>query len=200
MLENPTAVLVLAGGEGVRLGGPKAWLPWREGPLLLEIVRRLGTLSSAGVVVSARPGQSLPEGPYVRVDDEISDAGPLAGLAAGLTAIATQAPRARVAVAACDYPFTDPALFLALASQGAEEVVLPRWGGHLHPLQAVWSAQLGHACARALHRGQRRLDAVIQAIPARIVEAETLSGIDLARALFNMNDAEALARARMLAG
>jgi molybdopterin-guanine dinucleotide biosynthesis protein A len=197
---DPTAVLILAGGEGRRLGGPKAWLRWRDGPLLLEVVRRLSSLEGL-VVVCARRGQELPPGNYDRVDDDVAGAGPLAGLSAGLTAFATDSPGARVAVAACDYPLTDPALFRALARHDTKaDLVLPRWEGHLHPLQAVWRADLGGACSEALRRGERRLSAVFTAVDARIVDAENLRGFDVARALLNVNDSEALARARLLAG
>jgi molybdopterin-guanine dinucleotide biosynthesis protein A len=143
----------------------------------------------------------LPAGAYRRVDDDVNGAGPLAGLAAGLSAIASDSPGARVAVAACDYPLTDPDLFRALASWDDEaDLVLPRWRSHLHPLQAVWRARLGEACVEALGSGQRRVGVVVDAADARIVDAERLSGIDVARVLLNVNDSEELALARSLAG
>ena len=98
------AVLVLAGGEGRRLGGPKAWLDWSGEPLLGRVVRRLSPLSDR-VVVAARSGQRLPDGPWERVDDAIADAGPLAGVAAGLTALSGPGAALRAAVCACDADF-----------------------------------------------------------------------------------------------
>ncbi|HUP20757.1 MAG TPA: molybdenum cofactor guanylyltransferase [Gemmatimonadota bacterium] len=191
------AVLVLAGGEGRRLGGPKATLDWGGRPLLLHVLDRLAPLAER-VVVAARPGQDLPPGGYERVDDALADAGPLAGLAAGLAAIAPLEPAALVAVAACDYPYADPRLFLALAALAAatDDVVLPRHGGHAHPLQALWRARAGAACSAALDRGQRRIRSALESLSVRAVEAAELPGIDPDRALLNLNDPGDLDRAR----
>jgi molybdopterin-guanine dinucleotide biosynthesis protein A len=183
------------------MGKDKAWLDWRGRPLLLEVMERLAPLAPDSIWVAARPGQELPSGSYCRVDDVEADAGPLAGLAAGLAAIAAAAPDPRVAVSACDYPFADPRLFHALAAvEPRAELVLPRWDEHLHPLQALWSAHLGESCRVALADGERRVRAVMDTAVATIVDAGTLRGtIDPDRALFNLNDAKSLARARRLA-
>lgn len=190
------AVLVLAGGASRRLGRAKAWLDWDGETLLARVTRRLTPLADH-VVVAARPGQRLPHGPWTLVEDALPGAGPLAGLAAGLGRIAEEDRAARVAVAACDYPFADPTLFRALAGHDAA-VVLPRHAGHLHPLQAVWRARLGTACAAALGRGDRRVRSVVDTAGGTVVEAAAIPGVDPARALLNVNDPGTLARARAL--
>src|SRR5687768_17318246 len=182
------------------MGTDKAWLGWRGRPLLLEVVDRLALLAADSIWVAGRQGQDLPFGPYRRVDDDVADAGPLAGLAAGLAAIAAAAPDTRVAVSACDYPFADPRLFQALAEiEPRAELVLPRWDEHLHPLQALWSAHLAESCRAALAAGERRVQMVMDTAVTTIVDARTLIGIDPDRALLNLNDAKSLARARLVA-
>ncbi len=194
---DPGRVLVLAGGAGRRLGVPKAWLPWDGRPLLLEVVERLAPLAAAEPWVAARPGQDLPPGPYRRADDDVEDGGPLAGLAAGLAAIAAHSPDARVAVAACDYPFADPGLFRSLArARPRADLVVPRCGGHLHPTHAVWRASLAAACRSALASGERRVRPVLEAAGAEIVDADSLGVADPELVLLNVNDPESLARAR----
>lgn len=190
------AVLILAGGSGRRLGTPKAWLDWNGVPLLLHVIDRLALLASP-VLVSARVGQDLPRGPYERVEDSIPDAGPLAGLAAGLGEVARVDPKARVAVCACDYPFADPGLFRALAAADAAAVVLPSHDGHDHPLHAVWRAGAASACARALADGDRRVSAALDALETRVIPAARLAS---ATALLNVNDPATLARARAIHG
>lgn len=194
------AVLVLAGGEGRRLGGPKAWLEWDGAPLLLHLVRRLEGLADRVPLVAAGPGTELPAGPYERVDDVIPGAGPLAGLAAGLGVLERTFPDARVAVAACDGPFADPRLFgfLAGVAPGAD-VVLPQHAGRLQPLAAVWRARAAAACKRTLQRGERRVLAALEELEHVVVpSAELPAGLDPERILFNLNDRSDLLRARSL--
>ena len=196
------AVLVLAGGEGRRLGGPKAWLEWRGSPLLLHVVGRLAGLADRPPLVAAGRGTDLPAGPYDRVDDTIPGAGPLSGLAAGLSVLEKTAPEARVAVAACDGPFADPRLFLFLAALAPRvDVVLPEHAGRLHPLTAVWRAGASGACRRALGRGERRLLAALDDLEHVIVPSvEFPAGLDPERVLLNLNDRSDLLRARGLSG
>ncbi|MFN2383001.1 MAG: molybdenum cofactor guanylyltransferase [Gemmatimonadota bacterium] len=194
------AVLVLAGGASRRFGSDKAWLSWGGAPLLLRVLSRLAELEVDAVVVAARPGQALPPGPYRRVDDVCLDAGPLAGLAVGLEAIARMHPEARVAVSACDYPFAEPTLFRALArAEPSADVALLRWRGRLHPLHGVWRARMGSVCARALEAGERRVRAAFPGAAVSIRDAATLApDLQLERALLNLNDQNALERARVM--
>ena len=177
------------------MGRDKPALSWAGEPLLVRVIARLSPAAD-GVWVSARPGQELPPGPYVRVDDRRPGEGPLAGLAAGLAAIGGTGA---VAVAACDYPFAGPALFAGLrrAAPGAAAAV-PRHDGRIHPLMAIWRADAATACERALARGARRVREVLEEIGATEVPSERLSGIDPERALLNVNDPQALALALRL--
>ena len=192
------AVVVLAGGAGRRLGGPKAWLDWCGRPLLLHVVERLAPLSGRPLVVVTARGMDLPRGDYRRVEDVASGVGPLAGLAAGLGAVADVDAEIRVAVSACDCPFTEPRLFRFLASaDDSADVVLPVLGSHLHPLSAIWRAGAAEACRRALERGERRVLAALEMLRPRLVGAADFpAGLDPERVLFNLNDRADLLRAR----
>ena len=194
------AVLVLAGGEGRRLGGPKAWLEWQEMPLLLHLLGRLGGLADRPPLVAAGRGMELPAGAYDRVDDDPPGAGPLGGLAAGLSVLEKTMPEARVAVAACDGPFTVPRLFRFLAGAAPKaDVVLPEHAGRLHPLAAVWRAWAAGACRRALERGERRVFAALADLDHVVVSSGDFPvGLDPDRILLNLNDRSDLLRARSL--
>jgi molybdopterin-guanine dinucleotide biosynthesis protein A len=167
------------------MGRDKASLLWEGTPLLVRVLERLAPISS-GAWVAARPGQELPPGDYRRVDDRRPGDGPLAGLAMGLATIGGEVP---VAVAACDYPHADPALFLALrAADPDAPVVFPIFQGRGHPLMALWRSDVAPACERALARGARRVRAVLDEVGAVEVKAENLGGLDLERALLNLNE------------
>lgn len=196
-------MVVLVGGESRRLGRPKAWIDWDGEPLLARILRRLGPLAPGEAVVAARPDQALPETGARRVDDLRQGAGPLAGLAVALGDVAHRlGPDVAVAVSACDHPFADPGLFRALGRLlGDADLAVPRHAGRLHVLQGIWRARLGIECERALAAGDRRVRTVVDGARARIVEPDELpGGLDLQRALLNVNDSADLARARELGG
>jgi molybdopterin-guanine dinucleotide biosynthesis protein A len=179
-------LLVLAGGFSRRMGRDKASLLWDGVPLLLRVIDRLHPIASE-IWVAARPGQDLPPGAYRRIDDARPGNGPLAGLAQGLAAI--HAGGVPVAVAACDYPYADPALFSALRAAAPEAaVVLPVLDGRAHPLMAVWRSDVASSCEQALARGARRVREVLDEIDALEIEAAELPGIDAGRALLNVND------------
>lgn len=198
--QPPLALLVLAGGRGRRLGGAKAWIDWNGRPLLLHVIDRLAALAASEVLVAARPGQLLPPGDYERVDDAVDNGGPLAGLAAGLGALAAEDSERRVAVCACDTPFADPRLYRILAAGPPADIVLPRHGDHLHPLQAVWRAGLARACAEALATGERRVRTVVERVRTRTVQGSELTRIDPDLALLNLNAPDDLRSARERAG
>lgn len=141
---------------------------------------------------------NLPPGPYRRVDDVVSGAGPLAGLAAGLLAIADDGSDDLVAVAACDYPFAGPPLFLEMArrARGAD-IVLPTLGARIHPLCAVWRSGLGAECAGIVKGGEKRVRAAFERAEVRRVAGEEISA-RAERALLNVNDPASLRRARAL--
>jgi molybdopterin-guanine dinucleotide biosynthesis protein A len=78
------AAIVLAGGSSRRMGQDKAWLELDGQPLLARVIEVLAGRWGP-IVVSARPGQTLPDlvGAW-RIDDPVPDAGPLIGVHAAL--------------------------------------------------------------------------------------------------------------------
>jgi molybdopterin-guanine dinucleotide biosynthesis protein A len=139
------------------MGRPKAWLPFGGEVLLQRVVRRIREAAWPIVVVAA-PGQEvppLPEGVLV-VRDEVSDRGPLQGIAAGLEALAPFAPRAYVS--STDAPFLEPAFVRRMAdlAAGGYAVVVPRDGGHHHPLAAVYACSVRAEVDALLAAGRLR--------------------------------------------
>jgi molybdopterin-guanine dinucleotide biosynthesis protein A len=157
------------------------------------------------VVVSARSGQELPAGPYSRVDDRHPGEGPLEGIASSLRSLADgEFPwdplpfEACVAICGCDYPFADASVMTELACQdGAWDVSIPRSGGHLHPVHAVWRVGSVVACEEALEAGRRRVRAALDRLSVNVVSADDIAH-DVSRTLLNVNDPEDLRKARQL--
>jgi len=136
--------VVLAGGTGRRLGGvDKAGLVVAGVPLLDRVLRASAAARHTVVVGEARPVAR--EVRWTREDPP--GGGPLAGLAAGLSALPSVAESdvkpLPVVVLATDLPWLQSAdvdrLIAALAAEpGAEAAVFSDPGGRMQPLAAVY--------------------------------------------------------------
>ena len=194
--------VVLCGGHSRRMGRPKAWLPFGDEVLLQRVVRRLAE-AAAPIVVVASPGQALPDlPPAVRVvRDPVADRGPLQGIAAGLEGLAGTCDDAFAA--STDAPFVAPALVRRLAAlrRGAAGVAydaaVPRAGGHLHPLCAVYTLTVSSAIEGMLAAGTLRLLSLLDVVrtlladePVLLADPAVAAADPALRSLVNVNTPE----------
>ncbi len=170
-------IVILAGGEGRRIGGGK---PDRllGGETLLERALRTARRWSDEVLVAAREGGDLQDDPAV--------AGPLGGLAAAL------ALGGDVLTIPCDMPFLPDDLPARLHSDAG--ATLAASGGHLHPVCAHWKAGAGDSLPAYLATGRRSLVGFAEAVGYRAVDWPA----DPVDPFFNINDGADLARAEAL--
>lgn len=185
--------IVLCGGQSLRMGRPKAWLPFGDEVLLQRVVRILGEVVQPIVVVAAA-GQALPALPHgvEIVRDDVEYRGPLAGLVAGLTALNGRVDAAYLS--GCDLPFLSPAFVRRMIAFAATAV--PRVDGYLHPLAAVYSMSVAHSARALLDADQRRLIGLFDHVPTRFVEAAELENVDPTfQSLRNINTPEEYAAA-----
>jgi molybdopterin-guanine dinucleotide biosynthesis protein A len=169
------AAIVLCGGRSGRMGRDKLSLPFGDETLLERVIRIVrGVLPD--VVLVAREGQHLPEGLEVAVvRDSAEGLGPLAGIAAGLSALDAE----RAFVAAGDMPLLRPSLISSLLefSDGYEACV-PLVNGFAVPTCAVYLrgiAEIANALVseRRLHPGF-----LLDRVHTRYVDAAELREAD----------------------
>jgi molybdopterin-guanine dinucleotide biosynthesis protein A len=190
-----TTAVILAGGRSSRMGLPKALLAFDGEPLIVHLVRRLHTVFPRIIVVAA-PGQDLPEMPVALVHDEIVHQGPVGGLYYGLRATSD----AFAFVTSCDAVFLKTALATHLVSRiNGADVVVPSWGGRLHPLVAVYRTALAPLLERQLAHGELRTQSLFERVRTCRVDEDEIRRFDPAGdSFFNMNQpadyAEALRR------
>ncbi len=167
--------IVLCGGQSLRMGRPKAWLPFGDEVLLQRVVRILGEVVQPIVVVAA-PRQVLPALPHdvEIVRDDVEHRGPLGGLVAGLAALNGRVDAAYLS--GCDLPFLSPAFIRRMIA--FEVTAVPRVDGYLHPLAATYSMSVIHTARALLNADQRRLIGLFDHVATRIVEAAELADID----------------------
>ncbi len=165
------AGLVLAGGEGRRLGGlDKGLVVWQGRPLVSQVADVLAALVDP-VIVSAN--RSLSDyrtiaGRVVEDEPRYRMQGPLAGLLAGLTLARAEGKKA-VLVCPCDTPDVEPAMLACLCrtwqAQPARAVVALS-GDRVHPLHGVFPVTMVAQLALWLDRGERRVQGFAREVDA----------------------------------
>jgi len=175
--------IVLAGGPGTRLGGPKAGMMLGGLTLVEHAVTTLSRRCERVVIVS-RPEVVLPALAAEVILDRPGLDCPLTAVATGLAAVG--APR--VVVLGCDLPFAGPALDALLATD-TEGAVVAAADGRLQPLCAIYPRAAALAVADGLlAAGRLKATGLPEALGAVVVS-------DCRDALMNLNTPADLARA-----
>jgi molybdopterin-guanine dinucleotide biosynthesis protein A len=138
------AAVILAGGEGRRLGGViKANIEIGGVRLLDRVIAALGPSPHPVLVASGRYTAvelHLPAGAIAVPDLETGQQGPLSGLAAAVDWLNRHDPSVEFLVSiAVDTPFLPPDFIArAMASMGSVAVVMARYEGQQYPTNAIW--------------------------------------------------------------
>ena len=163
MAETITGI-VLAGGQGRRMGGvDKGLQPLRGRPLAAHAIERLAPQVDALVINANQNAEAYAAlggaQPWRIVPDQVGGyAGPLAGLHAGLSAIAT--PLA--VTVPCDSPFL-PLDLVARLRAGLEaagaQIAVAKTGDQAHPVFALVRREVLPHLSAFLAGGGRKIDA-----------------------------------------
>jgi molybdopterin-guanine dinucleotide biosynthesis protein A len=131
------AIVVLAGGEGRRIGGDKPLLMLAGERLIDRALRQARAWSDIIAVATRDPTQVEPLDARVLID-EPEIAGPLAGVVSALR-FGADCGREFVLTTAADMPFLPPDLPERLISAiGDAASAVPASAGHLHPVCGLW--------------------------------------------------------------
>lgn len=144
-------LLVLAGGEGRRMGRTKAWLEVGETTLLGWVIDRLAPIFSDVIVSFAEPEQVRELMPYRIVFDRKPSSGPLGGLEAGLGAAKNDVTFA----VACDMPYVTKELAeMAVAASAGCDAAIARIDGRPEPTCAAYRRSALARITAALDAGR----------------------------------------------
>jgi molybdopterin-guanine dinucleotide biosynthesis protein MobB len=147
------SLALLVGGKSTRMGEDKAFVAFHDVTLLEWMRDRLAPLFPHSFIVAREPARFGGLGLAV-----VTDALPEAGSAVGIYTAILAAPTERVLCVACDMPFVSPTLIRALVKGSAGfDVFVPRHGGHLEPLCAVYSRGALEAYGEFIQAGGRRI-------------------------------------------
>jgi len=140
------AVALLAGGDSRRMGEDKAFLEDGGRPLWEIQAEKLETLGAEKQLLCIRADQSMERAGWTRVEDPPERSGPMSALT---RALETSEKRA-VLLLAVDLPRLPLSFLQSLAPEDGEAGIglIPRVGGRLQPVAALWPAEaLGEARA-----------------------------------------------------
>jgi molybdopterin-guanine dinucleotide biosynthesis protein A len=162
--------IVTAGGQGRRMGGPKAGVEL-AGVTLVDRARDILRAVGCDPVVVAADGD---DGPLFALLDPLRELGTI-----------------EVFVLACDLPLAAPAI-AALAELPAGAAIAVDPDGREQPLCARWPLGVAlEAVEELVARGERRMSALVDAVDPELVTAT-------AEDLLNVNTPDDLARAALL--
>ena len=195
ILLKESALVILAGGCGSRMGGNKRHLRLNGALLLQRTLSRLSG-SFAQTVISVPAGsETLLADVYKNIfqgygitlaEDRESGRGPLEGLYAALTKMS--APWGFVI--GCDMPYVSLSAVSAMAEARKEgsAAVVARIGAYLEPLHAFYHKRTARAVDSALKDGRGHIKSFYDDISLTVVEESTLRGIAGYRdSFFNVN-------------
>ena len=196
-----TTSIVLAGGKGKRLGKNKLLEVVGERPLLQRVIDSLIPVSRRILLVTA-PRQAIPtiqasETIIATVADVCPGKGPLGGIYTGLSATDSR----HGLVVAADMPFLNSDLLRHLVSLSTDfDVVMPRVGGEIEPLHAVYSQACLPAIQEQLERNQLQIRVFLDKVRVRYVEEAEIEGFDPSHlSFFNVNTPDELEKAKDVA-
>jgi CTP:molybdopterin cytidylyltransferase MocA len=182
------AGLILAGGEGARFGGPKAWAPLPDGRTFLEACADSLFAAGAGrVEATLPPGSDDPriEG-LVAVPLPEPGLDMFASLRVGLERLVREGGWTRVALLPVDHPLVRPETIAALARSEAAAAI-PSFGGKRgHPVVIDRATAEMIACGRVAGPTLRGVLGEIGAADVEVADPGAVA---------NCNTPEALTRA-----
>jgi len=193
--------IVLAGGKSSRLGRNKLVECVGGRSLFDRVLDVLRQVTDQVIVVVAR-GQDLP---VLRADmhpvvktDVYPGKGALGGIYTGILASASL----HSMVVGADMPFLDPTLMRYLMELAPGfDVVMPRIGGEIEPLHAVYSKRCLEPIQRQIEQEDLAIRRFLAQVRVRYVSTEEIDAFDPGHlSFFNVNTLSDLRRAEELWG
>jgi molybdopterin-guanine dinucleotide biosynthesis protein A len=189
-MTSEVAVVVLAGGEGSRIGGGKP-LKHFGGERLIDQALRRAQIWSDVVAVAVRDAEQVEPLPAPLIKDE-DVPGPLGGLISGLR-FAQEKSRPLLLAIPADMPFLPDDLLDRLRGRiGGNGCALAESGGHIHPVCSLWRTGVMEDAKEYAASGRRSLKGLAASIGFAVAEwrAEPVDPF------FNINTSADLAEAK----
>ena len=188
-MTSDAAVVILAGGEGSRIGGGKPLKLFRGERLVDQALRRAQQWSDVVAIAVRDAAQVEPlHAPLIK-DEDVP--GPLGGLISGLR-FAQEKGRPFLLAMPADMPFLPDDLLDRLREKiGDKGCALAESGGHIHPVCSLWRTRVMEDARKYAAAGRRSLKGLAASIGFAVADwpAEPVDPF------FNINTSSDLAEA-----
>lgn len=178
--------VVLAGGQGIRLGDTKGDLLIDGMTMARRAAGALWPLCGDILISLAVPGDNPAPEYRVVLDDNPERCGPLAGIRAAFSATGNS----DLLVLACDYPNVDTSLMRTIVSSAipGHDIVFPTdESGRDHPLVGLWRRNVEPAVNEAMEGRNYKVRALLSELAVQRLGPDDYPGIELNRVLINVN-------------
>ena len=184
---DDVAVVVLAGGEGSRIGGNKPLLRIGSERLIDRAIGLARTYSKT-VAIAVRDCAQVPDVDAQIINDDPVE-GPLGGLIAALR-FARAENKPMLLVIPTDMPFLPADLLSRLQGAiGDHPCVLAKSSGRVHPVCSLWRTKVADRIAAYVATGRRSLHGFAEFVGATVEDWQAIPE----GSFFNINSAEDLA-------
>ena len=126
--------VILAGGENKRIGRKKALLEIGGGKIIDRSVGVYKKIFDEILIIT----NTMEDYAYLGLP-MFKDINPGKGSMGGIYTGLVNAASERVFFSACDMPFIDPQVISRVIGEENYDIVVPLYGGRLHPLMAVYT-------------------------------------------------------------
>jgi len=188
--------VILSGGESSRMTFNKAFADIGGRSVLETIIYKFEKYFKELIIITNEPEMYYGMGPDVYTD-VYPHMGPIAGIHSALY----HAHYEPVFLMGCDMPFINMELveFMLKSSQGYDSVV-PVINSYLQPLAAVYNYSCLPVLTECLEHNKLKLTRIFEDLNTRYIHEKELQKYgDIDKIFFNVNDMEALIKARNMA-
>lgn len=172
MVESFGAI-ILAGGESSRMEQDKGLMLYKGQPMIQWVINAVLQVTENIVIVAN--DKTYEKFGYPVIPDKVKKAGPLAGMAAGMSA----ADWGKSWILACDAPSIQPDLLNRLrVAMGNRMAAVPRYNGRLYPLSAFYDHDILPVLEKYLAQGELKLTTLVEGIDSVIFDASNYAPVN----------------------
>ena len=157
--------IILAGGKSSRMGSDKARILFKGKAFIEHVIQALKPVVDDILIISNNKEHD--HFSYKRISDTLDDAGPMAGLHAGLACSNTE----NNLVLSCDVPLIQTSVLEMIIAHNEEgkDVILLKEGSKSHPLIALYKKRTAPHLFSLLNHGERRLSTAINGLNVKSI-------------------------------